>query len=182
MRCEPGRVGPPPLRTRARDVAVRPDGKRIATAGCSGGVTVWDTDTGVVVKELPADEPSQVGFSPDGRWLVTTAGGCRLWDAATWVPGPVLGGTAFAFADEVPLMAVETGKGVIRLLDPATGRDYVRLDDPEQDAAAQLCLSADGSRLINLTRDNSRSIHVWNLRAVRRRLADVGLAGDWPAR
>jgi WD40 repeat protein len=121
-----------------------------------------------------------VAYSPDGRWLLTTAGGCRLWDAATWEPGPILGGTTFAFAADVPrLMAVETGQGVIRLLDPATGRDYVRLEDPDRDVASQLALSPDGGRLIAMSRA-SRSVHVWDLRAIRRRLAASGLAGDWP--
>lgn len=110
---------------------------------------------------------------------MTTAGGCRLWDVATWEPGPVLGGSAFAFAADVPLLAMETGNGVIRLMDPATGRDYVRLEDPDRDVALQLALSRDGGRLVTMSRE-SRSIHVWDLRAIRCRLDASGLAGDWP--
>jgi hypothetical protein len=162
-------------------VALSPDGRLAATGDYRGiAVKVWDTETGVLVKELPSGERCGLGFSPDGRWLLTTAGGCRLWDAVTWEPGPVLGGTAFAFAADAPrLMAVETGKGVIRLLDPATGRDYVRLEDPDRDVAFQLVLSADGGRLISMSRE-SLSVHVWDLRAIRRRLDASGLAGGWP--
>jgi WD40 repeat protein len=162
-------------------VALSPDGRLAAAADLKGaGVRVWDTGSGALVKELPSGEPCRVGFSPDGRWLLTTAGGCRLWHAATWKPGPVLGGTAFAFAADVPrLLAVETGQGVIRLLDPVTGRDYVRLEDPDRNVASQLFLTPDGGRLIAMSRA-SRSIHIWDLRAIRRRLDASGLAGDWP--
>jgi WD40 repeat protein len=167
--------------TIGHDLALSPDGRRAATGDNTGTVIkVWDTDSGALVKELPTGEPGGLGFSPDGRWLLTTAGGCRLWDAATWQPGPVLGGTAFAFAaDEPRLMAAATGKGAIRLLDPATGHDYVRLEDPDADVAAWIGLSADGGQLIVLSRE-SRSVHVWDLRAIRRRLDASGLAGDWP--
>jgi WD40 repeat protein/anti-sigma factor RsiW len=183
------------------NVALSHDGLLAATGGQPGtGVKVWDTKRGALVKELPNDEPCRVGFSADSRWLLTTAGGCRLWDTATWKPGPVLGGnafafaadptwkpglvrggTAFAFAANAPrLLAVETGKGVVRLLDPVTGGDYVRLEDPDRDVAAQLVLSTDGGRLIAMSHE-SRSIHIWDLRAIRRRLDASGLAGDWPA-
>jgi WD40 repeat protein len=162
-------------------LALSPDGRLAATGAYVGaGVKVWDTKSGALVKELPSDEPCPVGFSPDGRWLLTAASGCRLWDAATWEPGPVLGGTAFAFAAHEPrVLAVETGKGVIRLLDPATGRDYVRLEDPDRDVAFQLSLTPDGGRLVSMSRE-SRSVHVWDLQAIRRRLDASGLAGDWP--
>jgi WD40 repeat protein len=67
------------------DLALSPDGARLATTGRSG-LRVWDTETARPVVQLE-DGPlaSSVAFSPVGRWL---AGGgadakVRLWDTAT---------------------------------------------------------------------------------------------------
>ena len=119
---------------------------------------------------------SWVRFSPDGRWLATTGGGCRLWAVDSWQEGPYLGGTLLAFSPDSKLVAVETGHGVIRLVDPDTGREYARLEDPNQDRCGSLCFSSDGTQLVSTTPD-SPSIHVWDLRAIREQLAAMDL--DW---
>lgn len=117
------------------------------------------------------------GFSPDGRWLLTTGGGCRLWEVETWRPGPVLGGgMAFAFAPD-GVLAVESGQGAVRLVDPGTGRDLARLSDPQQAVAMCLAFSPDGSRLVATSRAGA---HVWDLRLIRERLGALGLDWDRP--
>src|SRR4051812_9882070 len=79
-------------------------------------------------RDRPADG-SRVGFSPDGKWLATTGGGCRLWAVGSWREGPqVGGGSAFAFSPDGQLLAVDTGYGSVRLVDPDTGREYARLE------------------------------------------------------
>src|SRR5262249_38269034 len=121
-----------------RFVAVSPEGEWVAT-GSHGAtdvyVKVWDARTGRHVADLPAEGSSRVGFSPDGRWLLTTGGGCRLWSVGTWREGSTIGGAlgAFAFSPDSKVLAVETGAGVVRLVDPDTGREYARLEDPNQD-------------------------------------------------
>ena len=45
---------------------------------------VWDASNGKLVKNLPVGGFCAVGFSPDGKWLMTTGGGCRLWVVETW--------------------------------------------------------------------------------------------------
>jgi serine/threonine protein kinase/WD40 repeat protein len=163
-----------------RFVAVSPDGRWIATGSHSSTdvyVKVWDSRTGGHIADLPVEGSSRVGFSPDGRWLLTTGGGCRLWAAGTWREGPKIGGIgAFAFSSDSKVLAVEAGSGAVRLLDPDTGREYARLEDPNQDRAHNLAFSPDGSQLVASTNDGP-AVHAWDLRAIRAELAQRAL--DW---
>jgi eukaryotic-like serine/threonine-protein kinase len=164
----------------ARYVAVSPEGNLIATGSHNGTkVKVWHAQSGDPVKELPADH-SRVGFSPDGNWLATTGGGLRLWAVGSWQEGPQIGGAAFAFSPDGKLLAVDTGSGAVRLVNPDTGREYARLEDPNQDRASYLSFSPDGMQLV-ATNDDSQSIHVWDLRAIREQLFKMGLDWDLPA-
>ncbi len=130
--------------------------------------------TGKPAHELPL-EGSRVRFSPDERWLATTGGGCRLWAVDSWQEGPYIGGAEPVFSADGKLLAVETGHGVVRLVNPNTGREYVRLEDPNQDIAHWMCFSSDGAQLVTI--NNSGSIHVWDLRTIRQKLATMEL--DW---
>ena len=78
------------------------------------------------------------------------------------------------------MIAVETGHGAVRLVDPNTGREFVRLEDPNQDIVWPL-FSPDGTQLVTTSHSNTNSIHIWNLRAIRSQLADMGLDWDLPA-
>jgi serine/threonine protein kinase/WD40 repeat protein len=163
-----------------RFVAISPEGEWVASGShwhTDVHVKVWEARTGRHVADLPVETTSRVGFSPDGRWLLTTGGGCRLWEVGTWREGPKIGGSfGFAFSADSKILAVEIGSGVVRLLDPDTGREYARLEDPNQDKAANLAFSPDGSQLFATTRD-SPTVHAWDLRALRADLAKRGL--DW---
>ena len=160
----------------ARYVAVSPDGLLAATGSYTRrGVKIWDAQSGELVKELPIDH-SQVGFSPDGKWLATTGAGPRLWTVGSWLEGPQIGGDAFAFSNDSKLLAVTTGFGAIRLVDPDTGREFARLEDPNQDRARYMAFTPDGTQLL-ATNEDSQSIHVWDLRAIRKQLLPMGL--DW---
>jgi tetratricopeptide (TPR) repeat protein len=64
----------------------------------------------------------------------------------------------------------------VRLVDPDTGQDYARLEDPDQDRAHWIGFSPDGTQLVTINADR-QLIHVWNLRLVREELAALGL--DW---
>jgi WD40 repeat protein len=164
-----------------RHLAVSPDGRMVATGSFSGrGVKIWEARRGDLIKELPVDQ-SNVCFSPDGKWLVTTGGRPRLWAVDLWREGPpIAGGGALAFSPDSRLLAVETGHGSVRLVGPDTGREFARLEDPNQDRARSIGFSPDGSQMITTNQD-SLSIHVWDLRMIREQLAGMGLDWELPA-
>jgi WD40 repeat protein len=124
-----------------------------------------------------------VGFSPDGRWLAARGDGLRLWAVGSWREGPFLGGipaAAFAFSPAEKLLATETGYGALRLVDPGTGREYARLEDPDQVRSAWICFSPDGTQLLTAGAGPGAWIRVWDLRAIRRQLVAMGLDWDLP--
>jgi serine/threonine protein kinase/WD40 repeat protein len=157
---------------------ISPDGRWVAT-GChhSTGVRVWDARSGKQVRELLGGYTMcGVGFSPDNKWLATTGGGLRLWAVDSWEEGPKIGGGPFGFSLDGKLLAVETGQGVLRLLDPGSAHEYARLEDPNQDRASSIAFSPDGS-LLAVASGDGQAIHIWDLRAIRTQLAALGL--DW---
>ncbi|HEV3443589.1 MAG TPA: protein kinase [Gemmataceae bacterium] len=167
-----------------RHCAVSPNGLWVATGSHENtdgfGAKVWDAATGQLLKALPLARLCEVAFSPDSRWLLTTAGGCKLWEAGTWAAGPSVGGAGGCFSPDGLLLAVEDTAGVIRLVETGTGREVVRLESPEPSRLSPSCFSLDGTLLIAIGRD-SQAMHVWDLRALRQELAQLGLDWDAPA-
>jgi WD40 repeat protein len=166
--------------TDVRYAAVSPDGRWAATGShWDTKVKVWAARTGKLERVLPVESGSRVGFSPDGKWLATNGGGLRLWAVGSWQEGPVIGGEAFAYSLDGKLLAVDTTFGAVRLVDPDTGREYARLEDPHERRAHQLTFSPDGTQLAAIIND-SDSIHVWDLRLIREQLVTMGLDWDLP--
>ena len=172
-------------------VAISPDARWVAT-GTFGAfrtaVKVWDARSGKLVWDLPlsvAQSNATVVFSPDGQWLVTaTAQDYRFWKVGTWEPGLVLprerSGTAvppLAFTRDGKMLAVSISARQVRLLEVATARELASLTAPDPQRVFDLCFSPDGSQLAASC--EQQVIQVWNLRELRRHLADIGL--DWDA-
>jgi hypothetical protein len=164
-----------------RYVSVSIDGRWVATGSHWGTrVKIWDVAKGELASELPIEHGSDVAFSPDGKWLATTGEGGRIWSVDTWRAGPPLGGVGpVAFSPDSRLLAAYAGYGAIRLLDPATGREFARLEDPEQDPARRFCFSGDGAHLASVIWAR-QSTHLWDLRAIREQLARMDLDWDLP--
>jgi serine/threonine protein kinase/WD40 repeat protein len=161
-----------------RSVAVSPDGRRVATGSHNGTqVKIWDVETGLLEHELDTTGACVVLFSPDGRFLLTTYEGLQEWVVGTWQKGRHFGNSG-ALSPDGKTLAITTGNGFVRLVDFETGLEYARLEDPHQDNGNSY-FSDDGSLLVT-TNNDSRSIHVWNLRAIREHLAEMGLDWDLP--
>jgi serine/threonine protein kinase/WD40 repeat protein len=172
-----------------RACAVSPDGRWVATGNHSNsqgiGAKVWDAATGKLVKDLDVGSFCGVGFSPDSQWLVTTGGGCRVWTVGTWQEGSFIGKDTnfaisgnFAFSPDSRVLAVGVRASEVRLVEVATGREYVRLESPERTRQRPMCFTPDGGALITLGTE-THALHVWDLRLIRRQLDEMGL--DWDA-
>jgi serine/threonine protein kinase/WD40 repeat protein len=166
-----------------RFVAVSPDGEWVVTG--SHGIPwvgkVWEVRTGKPVRDLPSARG--LCFSPDGKRLLTVSGlgirPIRRWDVATWAELPFqepLEGDLPAFSRDGKLLVLETGNGIARLVDAETGKEYARLEDPDQHRSTGYAFSPDGRQLVSATQDG-HCVHVWDLAAIRRQLAELGL--DW---
>jgi hypothetical protein len=118
-----------------------------------------------------------VTFSPDGRWLLTTSGGCRLWQVGSWQEGPKVGGASGCFSPDGRFLAVDDSAGAIRLLRPDSGAQLARLEAPEQTRLQPACFTPDGTMLIAIGID-TQALHIWDLGALHRGLVELGLAGD----
>jgi hypothetical protein len=164
-----------------RYVAVSPDGQWLATGNQHRGGQVWRTRDGAKVTDLPIDGSNGevILFSPDGKWLM--AGWARLWEVGTWREAPLkINGAGKCFSPDGRLLAVEDASRTIRLVETETGRTLARLESPDLCAVQRATFSPDGSRLIVTTNDGP-AVHVWDLRAIRRQLARLGLDWDAPA-
>jgi WD40 repeat protein/tetratricopeptide (TPR) repeat protein len=166
-----------------RSCAVSPDGRWVATGSHHttdrSGAKVWEAATGKLVKELPVPGLCAVAFSPDGRWLVTTGGGCRLWEVGSWNEWWKVGGTYGCFSPDGQLLAVDDTPGAIRLVRPEDRAEVTRLEAPEQTRLLPGCFTPDGTRLIAVGGE-TQALHVWDLRAIRARLAELNLDWDLP--
>ena len=117
-----------------RHCAVSPNGEWVATGSHTSttefGVTIWQADFGREVAKLRVPGQCTPTFSPDGRWLLTDAGGCRLWRVGAWTAGPMVGGPWACFSSDGRMMAVEDSVGAVRLVETDTGALLVRLESP----------------------------------------------------
>jgi hypothetical protein len=144
-------------------------------------VKVWDAHSGKHVATLPLASRSAVRFSPDGKWLLTSGGGARVWRTDTWQEGPALRGhprwSFGTFSPDSELLALDDVSGV-RLVRTATGNEVARLSGPEQIPLTPQCFTPDGSRLITSDSGGER-LHIFDLRAIREQLQALKL--DWDA-
>jgi WD40 repeat protein len=171
------------LQLDVRNCAVSPDGRWVASGSHNNtdgfAAWVWSTTTGKVVKKLPVPGICRVGFSPDGCWLLTTGGGCRLWEVDSWNEGPKVGGSMGCFSPDSRLLALSDSPGAICLVRPESGALVARLEAPDQTILLPRGFTPDGAQLIAVGSD-THALHVWDLRAIRQGLVELGLEGDLP--
>jgi WD40 repeat protein len=165
--------------------ALSGDGRWAASSGWhSHRVRLWNAGTGRIVHEW-VGKRSHVFFTPDSRALVISRGDeFSFWDVETLrlirrlprdvtpYPGHV------AFSRDGRLMALEMAPAILHLKEVATGRTVAKLEDPCGDRANWQGFTPDGTQLVVVAKYAS-AIHVWDLRAIRRRLKDMGLDWNW---
>jgi WD40 repeat protein len=165
------------------DVALSADGRWLAIGTWHGttGTRLWDIPARRLVKVL-ATHDAHVGFSPEGRWLVTgSADEYDFWEVGSWKPvrtiprersgsyGPM------AFTADGRMLAIAPTNLLVRLIDTATGRDLADLTGPEQQPISSICFSPHGDRLVVASR--GQLLKIWDLDPLRRELAKLAL--DW---
>jgi WD40 repeat protein len=176
---------------RIMSIALSSDGKwAAATAWKDSRVRVWETATGkpeALLRDAGPDvHADSTAFSPDGLWLVVGgATGYRWWLVDSWQPGLKIdksqwgaGPSPLAFARRGPLLALTLAPKTVQLVNPVTGRELATLTAPDLHFFSSLCFSPDGSQLAAATYDHV--VQLWDLRAIRRQLADIGLDWDLP--
>jgi WD40 repeat protein/tetratricopeptide (TPR) repeat protein len=181
---------------RMTSISMSPNGRWLAVGGWyEAGVRVWDLRRRRLERILrPKDAVSitkfWVGFSPDGRWLISCThpdgahGAYHFWRVGTWELGQQIDherlGTATrppAFTADGRLLALGIAPDQALLADSATGRELARLTTLQPVTPAPLVFSPDGTKLV--ARTNHKTALVWDLRRIRDQLAPMGL--DWDA-
>jgi serine/threonine protein kinase/WD40 repeat protein len=163
-----------------RGVAISPDGQWMVT-GSHGknGFQVWRIRDATKVDQIAIDGLIRPSFSPDGRWLMTNHPSCRLWEVGTWrETRQKIGGEGYCLSPDGRQVVVQDASKIIRLVETETGHPLARLESPDLHGVGGATFSPDGSRLVVTTSDGP-AVHVWDLRAIRRQLARMGL--DWDA-
>lgn len=162
--------------------SLSPDGRWVAAGDTFyRGITLWDGKTGGAIRTLVPWEQGQARFSPDGRSLVTIGRDAVVWDPATWeirrrypLHQPPLPERGISFSADGRMVAIVSELQVIKLLSLPSGAELITLTPPIRPNLAAVALSADGETLAALT--ESRVVCVWDLRALRRELVELGLA------
>jgi WD40 repeat protein len=121
-------------------------------------------------------------LSPDARWLVTGEDReYRSWEVGSWRPGRRIErageGMAgpLAFSADGQLLALAATRFLVQLVDVSTGDRLASLQSPDPILLTWLSFSPDGQQLA--AAGQNHTFQLWNLGAIRRQLADMGL--DW---
>jgi WD40 repeat protein len=168
------------LRSPVRQLAIAPDGMRMATVGVDGDIRVWHILSGEPLTPwLPhRSMVARMQFSPDGRFLLTAVHeeAIRLWDLAGGLT-PVV---PLRLSEEVQrawfsssgrhLMTQERAQDSVssqlRLWDTSTAQAITSAIPLGTRGPKELILCSDGRRCIMnfvATDKRAREVHVWNL-------------------
>jgi WD40 repeat protein/tRNA A-37 threonylcarbamoyl transferase component Bud32 len=170
-----------------RFVHCSPDGNWVLTVRHDTKTgQVWDARTGRQVAEVPVGTQAHKAhyhfygayFTPDNLWLTD---GRRRWRVGTWAEdaNPLTRGPAvLCFSPDGAVYAGQSNDEAFELVETATGKTLVQLGLPEQSRSWFAVFSPDGTQLV-LTSADHHYVYVWDLFALRRHLADLGL--DWAA-
>jgi WD40 repeat protein len=158
---------------RLQDAAFSPDGSLVATAPfVNSTAKIWDVESGTLIRELPQDTVDRLGFSPDGKLLITAdqdeqvslwrvADGERLaeyaedaqtaYSHAGFSPGGDLfvtaGADGFARLRRLDGSVVATLEHAGPVVDVAFSPDGERIATAGEDGVVKVWSTADGSQI-----------------------------------
>ncbi len=156
---------------RVDSVAVRPNGKLLATGGDSGAVRIWNLAT---LRQVGRSITGHLGpvswlaFSPDGTLLAFDSyfNGLILWDLVTHKQVAKFSGSHLAFSPDGKVLAVaDSGDGEVLLWSLATHRSIggpLYVGTSKNVAFASLAFSPD-SRVLAVGNIYSDTVQFWNV-------------------
>ncbi len=141
----------------ARRVAFSPDSRLLAPAAYDGKISLWDTATGQVVRTLPMKgKVTEVLFTPDGRWLVTSLRDDRrplieFWNVTNGAPGLTINATnslvELAISADGARLASSSMNGLADVWELPAGKLLREFKLPEKGACLAVDISPDGRRV-----------------------------------
>ena len=161
--------------------AFSPDSRWLAASGASNSVRVWDVTTGREVQTLTGAAGSFmgafgvtfVGFSGDGRRLVTISDSIHVWDTSTWReastiqtsnlnPGAMTGGGGGVALSPDGNQLARVDNDQIKFIDPMSGKELRTVSLPDsQMQNVELTFTSDG-RLF-AAGINDKKLKVWEV-------------------
>jgi WD40 repeat protein len=164
-----------------------PDGRWVIAASWPNANTkIWNAVTHELEKTFTPAESLTSQFSPDGRTLaVGNRRGGEILEVGTWKSlgkiapdrtGP--GIYMMSYSSDGRLLALVRDLNVVQMLDASTLQEVARLEAPDLQGVAPMAFSPDGGTLA--TGSTTHIVQTWDLRAIRKRLEELGLDWDHP--
>ena len=161
------------------DVSFSPDGGRLLTGSTDGTSRIWDLrpqgsrDAVTIPAQGGFKGVLALGYSPDGRLLVTGGGGspsAGMWDASTGRRLRILPqeGDVFAavFSPDGTRILV-TGNGEASIIDAGSGKTLLRLPNPGGDLQPDGAWSPDGKVVALALGTGAGAVTAWDSRTGR---------------
>jgi len=180
-------------KTSFNSIAYSPDGTILALGDSLGGITLWDTATGLQRKVLIShvDDVYAIAFSPDGRKIASGGadGKVVIWDVASGVPLHIMQGhvgevKGLAFSrGEGRLLATVSDDASLRIWDVASGKPRGAPLYGHIGGVKAVAFGRDDRQLATAGEDNS--VKMWDIHERRvlyslpvKGLFDIDLSGD----
>jgi serine/threonine protein kinase/WD40 repeat protein len=175
----------------ANSIAASRDGRLVAVASYGGGsgISIWEAETGRLVRELPIGD-AYIAFAADGSRLYTTTGRlsprgpeCRSWRVSSWEPDHALTlkrtshSPAHLSTAADGSVAVTFTMNDVRILNPDSLEELATLSAPHPGLLQGVIFSPDATKLESSA---SGTVHLWDLLRLRQELAQFGLDWDGP--